>query len=151
MEQQKTRIQKRKFRIGDLSKELRVKKFVIRFWEKEFDLKSDRSNGGQRFYTQDDLKTFATIKDLLYNKKFTIPGAKAQLAAELKSINSKPIPTSTAITPAQKTEKEIEYKTIEVEKIVEKIIEKPIEIIPQSFLEKLNKIKQELIKIKNSI
>ena len=77
---QKTGMCKRQFRIGDLAKELKVKKFVIRFWEKEFGIKSDRSDGGQRFYTSDDLKTFALIKDLLYNKGFTIAGAKKQLS-----------------------------------------------------------------------
>jgi len=70
---------KRQFRIGDLAKELKVKKFVIRFWEKEFNLKSGRSQGGQRFYTNDDLTIFLTIKDLLYNQGFTIVGAKKQL------------------------------------------------------------------------
>lgn len=70
---------KRQFRIGDLAKELKVKKFVIRFWEKEFNLKSGRSQGGQRFYTSDDLNIFLTIKDLLYNQGFTIAGAKKQL------------------------------------------------------------------------
>lgn len=75
---------KRQFRIGDLAKELKVKKFVIRFWEKEFNLKSDRSNGGQRFYTTKDFETFLLIKDLLYSQGFTILGAKKQLDAVLK-------------------------------------------------------------------
>jgi len=75
---------KKQFRIGDLAKELKVKKFVVRFWEKEFDLKSDRSNGGQRFYTTDDLLQFMLIKDLLYNQGFTIAGAKKQLDEQLK-------------------------------------------------------------------
>ncbi len=79
MQQQKVHMDKRKFRIGDLAEELKVKKFVIRFWEKEFDIKSDRSEGGQRFYTSEDLQTFIRIKDLLYNKGFTIAGAKKQL------------------------------------------------------------------------
>lgn len=70
---------KKQFRIGDLAKELKVKKFVVRFWEKEFGIKSDRSGGGQRFYTTEDLKIFLLIKDLLYNQGFTIAGAKKQL------------------------------------------------------------------------
>src|SRR3972149_9343706 len=79
MQSDKSNMSKRQFRIGDLAQELKVKKFVIRFWEKEFGIESDRSQGGQRFYTTDDLKTFMTIKDLLYNQKFTIAGAKKQL------------------------------------------------------------------------
>ena len=79
MQHHKTQMGRRQFRIGDLAQELKVKKFVVRFWEKEFDLKSDRSQGGQRFYTDEDLQTFMLIKDLLYNKGFTIAGAKKQL------------------------------------------------------------------------
>lgn len=78
---QKVSMSQKQFRIGDLAKELKVKKFVVRFWEREFGIKSDRSQGGQRFYTSDDLKTFLTIKDLLYNQGFTIAGAKKQLYA----------------------------------------------------------------------
>lgn len=83
MQPQKVTMGKRQFRIGDLAKELHVKKFVIRFWEREFDLKSDRSQGGQRFYTDDDLKTFQTIKHLLYEQGFTIAGAKKHLQPAL--------------------------------------------------------------------
>ncbi len=79
MQSQKVHMSRKQFRIGDLAKELKVKKFVIRFWEKEFDLKSDRSHGGQRFYTSEDLQTFLLIKDLLYGQGFTIAGAKKQL------------------------------------------------------------------------
>lgn len=73
------RMEKRKFRIGELAEHLAVERFVIRFWEKEFNVKSTRSTGGQRFYNQDDARTFAIIKDLLYNRGFTIAGARKEL------------------------------------------------------------------------
>ncbi len=72
-------MQTRQFRIGELSKKLCVEKFVIRFWEKEFNIKPQRSTGQQRFYTEKDLNKFTAIKDLLYHKGFTIAGAKKQL------------------------------------------------------------------------
>ncbi|NDD54856.1 MerR family transcriptional regulator [bacterium] len=74
----------RQFRIGDLANELKVKKFVVRFWEQEFNLAASRSEGGHRFYTVDDLHTFQTIKDLLYNQGYTIEGARKQLPIVLK-------------------------------------------------------------------
>ena len=74
------RMQKIQFRIGQLAKELCVEKFVIRFWEKEFRLPTYRSNGGQRFYSQDDLEQFKMIKTLLYDQGFTIAGAKKRLS-----------------------------------------------------------------------
>ena len=132
MEKQKVSMNKRKFRIGELAKELKVKKFVIRFWEKEFGLQSDRSSGGQRFYTQEDFEKFFMIKELLYKKGFTISGAKKQIETKATSIN-----------PAQKTETEPQ--------IIEKIVEKKIEKIPQDFLKHLQNFKSQLINFKNKL
>lgn len=73
------RMEKRQFRIGELSKQVGVERFVIRFWEKEFNIKPHRSDGGQRFYREDDLHTFQEIKTLLYDHGFTIAGAKQQI------------------------------------------------------------------------
>jgi len=72
-------MQKKQFRIGHLAKQLKLERFVIRFWEKEFNIKSTRSPGGQRFYTQEDVNLFYKIKTLLYDKGFTIAGAKKHL------------------------------------------------------------------------
>ena len=128
---------KRQFRIGELAKELKVKKFVIRFWEKEFQLQSDRSGGGQRFYTENDLTTFLHIKDLLYNQKFTIPGAKKQL--ETLSSNN--------ISPAHKTEIEPpKMPNLETKEII-----KEIKVIPKNLLEKINFIKKKLLNLKESL
>lgn len=73
------KMQKRQFRIGELAEHLGVEKFVVRFWEKEFNLGAHRSQGGQRFYEESDLERFQCIKKLLYEQKFTIAGAKKKL------------------------------------------------------------------------
>lgn len=78
------RMQKRKFRIGYLARHLAVERFVIRFWEREFNIKPSRSDGGQRFYDEQDLATFTEIKELLYKRGFTIAGAKKQLDCKTK-------------------------------------------------------------------
>lgn len=78
------KMQKRQFRIGELATYLNVEKFVIRFWEKEFDLSTERSEGGQRFYYDKDIEKFLLIKELLYQKGFTIAGAKQQLKVQYK-------------------------------------------------------------------
>ena len=72
------KMQKKQFRIGELAKNLNVERFVIRFWEKEFNVKGSRSEGGQRFYEEKDLQKFQSIKKLLYDQGFTIAGAKKQ-------------------------------------------------------------------------
>lgn len=135
MQQQKTGMGKRKFRIGDLARELKVKKYVVRFWEKEFELESDRSEGGQRFYTKEDLKLFSLIKDLLYNRGFTISGAKKELAVKSDGKNVS-IPNS---------EKHIVAATkdaVQKEKIEEHAIAK-------NFLNELEKLKKDLKSLKD--
>lgn len=76
------KMEKKKFRIGELAQKVGVERFVIRFWEKEFGLESERTTGGQRFYSNEDLTLFTQIKELLYNKGFTINGAKKQLESQ---------------------------------------------------------------------
>ena len=83
------KMSKRQYRIGELAKQLKLKKFVLRFWEKELDIKPHRSSGGQRFYQEEDFETFKLIKTLLYERKFTLAGAKKELES-LKS-HKKPI------------------------------------------------------------
>lgn len=74
-----------KLRIGDVAKQLEVKEFVIRFWEREFKIKARRSAGGQRFYTKQQVAFLSEIKELLYTKEFTIAGAKKHLELLKKS------------------------------------------------------------------
>lgn len=95
------KMQKRQFRIGQLADLLGVERFVVRFWEKEFNLSAHRSTGGQRFYEEKDLTRFKKIKQLLYEEGFTIAGAKKRL----KENNTK-ILGSHKTTFDQTTEKE---------------------------------------------
>ena len=129
MQNQKRNMNKKKFRIGELSDVLKIKKFVIRFWEKEFELKSDRSGGGQRFYSQDDINTFGIIKELLYQKKFTIPGAKKELH---KLINKK------TLTPA-------------IKQTFNNQSEKTTQLIPNDFFVKLNILKKQLLNLEKQL
>ncbi len=69
------------FRIGEVSKILNVEPYVIRYWETEFkSIKPVRTKSAQRLYRQKDVQELLTIKDLLYAQRFTIDGAKKQLA-----------------------------------------------------------------------
>ncbi len=79
------KMQKRKFRIGELAKKLELERFVVRFWEKEFSIKTKRSQGSQRFYDENDLKKFELIKKLLYEEGFTIIGAKKKLKDKIST------------------------------------------------------------------
>jgi DNA-binding transcriptional MerR regulator len=67
------------FKIGEVSKIVGVKTYVIRFWESEFKINRAKTKTSHRIYKAKDIEYLLTIKDLLYNKKFTIDGAKKKL------------------------------------------------------------------------
>jgi DNA-binding transcriptional MerR regulator len=76
------------YSIGELEKLLGVKSHVIRYWEKEIPLiQSDKSNFGRRKYRDRDLQLFFRLKYLLYERRFTIEGARDQLYRELAGEN----------------------------------------------------------------
>lgn len=101
------KMQKRQFRIGELAHYLDVEKFVIRFWEKEFEIRSSRSVGGQRFYDDTDIEKFSLIKELLYKKGYTIAGAKLQLKERSKR-KSAQAPHDAKVRASHKTTLEAE-------------------------------------------
>ena len=71
--------------IGKLSKITQIPTYVIRYWEKEFSiLKPLRTSSGHRRYTQQHIDILLKIKELLWEKKFTISGAKQFLNEEKK-------------------------------------------------------------------
>lgn len=79
MQQQKFSVSKRFLSVEEVAKELNVKKFLIKFWEKEFKVNLERTNDSNRCYSQENLKSFVAIKDLVHNKKMSLSQAKKQL------------------------------------------------------------------------
>ena len=71
---------KRYFRIGEASRIIGVEPYVLRYWESEFpQLRPQRADSKQRTYQKKDLETLLKIKELLYEEKMTIEGAKRRL------------------------------------------------------------------------
>ena len=74
------RIKKLYYSIGDVSEMTDLKQYVLRYWETEFPmLKPAKNRAGNRTYKNEDIKVIRQIKELLYEKKFTIQGAKQYL------------------------------------------------------------------------
>lgn len=66
--------------IGEVSSELGVPPYVLRFWEsKFFIIKPHKRKGGHRYYSHSDVELIKQIKKLLYEEGFTIKGAKKYL------------------------------------------------------------------------
>jgi len=71
---------KRYFRIGEVSRITGVKPYVLRYWESEFKWMSpQKSRSQQRLYRKRDIDMSLLIKQLLYEQRFTIAGARKKL------------------------------------------------------------------------
>jgi DNA-binding transcriptional MerR regulator len=68
------------FKIGEVSEILGVEPYVLRYWESEFPQLSPKKSGtGHRLYRRKDVELLLRIKHLLYEKRFTIEGARQTL------------------------------------------------------------------------
>ena len=68
-------------KIGEVSRLTSLNSSVLRFWETEFSqLRPLKSRSGQRLYTRENLELILAIRQLLYQEKLTIAGAKNRIA-----------------------------------------------------------------------
>jgi DNA-binding transcriptional MerR regulator len=82
------------FKIGEVSSLLTVEPYVLRFWETEFPKLAPKKEKGQRMYRRKDVELLLQIKHLLYEKKYTIEGARQFLQGAAKAL-PKPQPVET--------------------------------------------------------
>ncbi|MFI5143435.1 MAG: MerR family transcriptional regulator [Thermoanaerobaculales bacterium] len=108
---------KDEFKIGEVCDIAGVKPFVLRYWETEFpELTPSKGAGGQRTYTRADVQLILHIKQLLYEERFTVAGAKKRLAEEAgqqaqpeRKLDSKPAAQVESLRRALKsTRRELE-------------------------------------------
>ncbi|MBI2087465.1 MAG: MerR family transcriptional regulator [Deltaproteobacteria bacterium] len=68
------------FKIGEASRIVGVKPYVLRYWETEFDLlKPGKAPSRHRLYRKKDVELLLEIKRLLYAEGYTIEGARKKL------------------------------------------------------------------------
>ena len=103
MVENNTDIKKLYYSIGEVCKLTGLKSYVLRYWETEFrELRPPKNRAGNRTYRKKDIDTILRIKELLYDKKFTIDGARNQLAitpqiVEQKEAENQPVITKSNI------------------------------------------------------
>ena len=74
---------KKYFRIGEVSRIIGVRPYVLRYWESEFpQIRPHRADSKQRTYQKRDLQIILEVKRLLYEEKLTIEGARRKLRAK---------------------------------------------------------------------
>ncbi len=73
-------IKKLYYSIGEVSEATDLKQYVLRYWESEFpQLSPAKNRAGNRTYREKDIELVNFIKTLLYEKKYTIEGARQKL------------------------------------------------------------------------
>jgi DNA-binding transcriptional MerR regulator len=83
------------FRIGEVSKLTGIKPYVLRFWENQFPgLGPKKSGKGHRLFRRKDVELVLEIKHLLYDKRYTIEGARKWLETRGKVEPVKVAPVS---------------------------------------------------------
>ena len=75
------------FKIGAVAELCGIQAYILRYWESEFSaLRPTKSRSGQRLYRRKDVLAVLRIKELLYQQRFTIAGARRRLAAEERTL-----------------------------------------------------------------
>ena len=74
--------------IGEATKVIGVPASVLRFWEKEFKQIKPYKSKGRRHYLQKDFDVILKVKELLYDRGYTLEGARNHLKEGSKSPNS---------------------------------------------------------------
>lgn len=68
------------YSISEVSDLLGVKPHVLRYWETQFKmLRPRKGRGGARMYKKRDIEVLFDIKQLLYDQRFTIAGARRKI------------------------------------------------------------------------
>ena len=74
---------KRYFSIGETSALCGVESHVLRYWEQEFtQLRPMKRRGNRRYYQEKDIHVIRHLCHLLYERGFTIEGARNELVTE---------------------------------------------------------------------
>jgi DNA-binding transcriptional MerR regulator len=69
------------YSISEVCGQIGVEAHVLRYWESEFpQLRPKKNRAGNRAYRDKDIEIIKTIRHLLYEEGFTIPGAKKRLS-----------------------------------------------------------------------
>jgi DNA-binding transcriptional MerR regulator len=76
----------KKYSISEVCSLLGVKAYVLRYWEQEIPFISpEKSLTGRRIYHDRDIQILFRLRHLLYDKKYTIEGARNRILEEIDS------------------------------------------------------------------
>ena len=106
------------FKIGEVSRILGVKPYVLRFWETEFRITPAKNRSQHRVYKRQEVETLLEIKRLLYEERFTIEGARVKLKEQLKD-RQKQLKLDLAENPYRATLRQVKKDLARIKAILE--------------------------------
>ena len=136
------------FKIGEVASISNVKQHVLRYWESEFpSIRPQKSKSNQRLYRRRDVEAILAIKHLLYDRKFTIEGAKKHLKAEgVDNSLPPPDPKAVAANAREKALSEMDDKLAADRATIKRTFEKQLLALRQevtNFVANLPKTESE--------
>ncbi len=105
------------FKIGEVSRILGVKPYVLRFWETEFRITPAKNQSQHRVYKRQEVETLLEIKRLLYEERFTIEGARMKLKEQLKD-RQKQLKLDLAENPCRATLRQVKKDLVRIKAIL---------------------------------
>lgn len=93
------------YSISEVSKMVELEQYVLRYWEREFDiLRPQKNRAGNRIYTEKDIEIIKLIKRLTREDRYTISGAR-QVLEGLTFENGLPVLPEETVSTAPELEK----------------------------------------------
>jgi DNA-binding transcriptional MerR regulator len=97
------------YSISEVCSQTGLEPHVLRYWESEFSqLRPKKNRAGNRAYRDKDIDVIKAIKILLYEQRYTIPGAKKKLASGGPREQTAPDPTASGKGCCKEVKKELE-------------------------------------------
>ncbi len=122
--------------IAEVTEDLGIAPHVLRFWETKFtQIKPMKTKSSRRYYRPDDVELLALIKELLYNRRYTIEGVQKLFKNRtLKDILGT----------------EIQRDFFEEEELETPAVNEPLAAAVQNAINSLNEVKAELLALANA-
>jgi DNA-binding transcriptional MerR regulator len=87
----------RHYLVTEVCQRLNIKPHILRYWEREFDIKPVRNSAGRRIYSESQLERLQLIRHLIRTEKLTVAGARRQL----NKLSAQPSESAATGTPRQ--------------------------------------------------
>jgi DNA-binding transcriptional MerR regulator len=108
------------FKIGEVSRLVGVKPYVLRYWETEFAvLRPGKTRSRHRLYRRKDVETLLEIRRLLYTERYTIEGAKRRLREGSRAAVAPATPAPAAPPTAPPTLAEVRDELLALYRMLE--------------------------------